>query len=125
VPVPRAYTFQSLRVWQQTCYLVVQEKSDVRQARLAITESVSLPLREGFGSVDSVSCLRQLDQCDSPEVLVAEIARVLRPGGLLLLTVPNGNVESLLRPWFQVEMQQALDSPEQRLLICTRNKRLP
>ncbi len=93
------------------------------QARLAITQPIALPLREGFGSVDSVSCFRQLDQCDSPDVLVAEIARVLRPGGLLLLTVPNGNVEALLRPWFHVEMQQALNSPEQRLLICTRNKK--
>ncbi len=96
----------------------------MRQARLAITESVALPLREGFGSVDSVSCFRQLDQCESPEVLVAEIARVLRPGGLLLLAVPNRDVEALLRPWFQVEMQQALSSPDQRLLICTRNKKL-
>ncbi|OYW09913.1 MAG: hypothetical protein B7X34_05740 [Acidobacteriia bacterium 12-62-4] len=97
----------------------------MRQARLAITQPIALPLREGFGSVDSVSCFRQLDQCDSPEVLVAEIARVLRPGGLLLLTVPNGDVESLLRPWFHVEMQQALDSPGQRLLICTRKKKSP
>lgn len=101
----------------------MQEKSAVRQARLAITQPIALPLREGFGSVDSVSCLRQLDQCDAPEVLMAEIARVLRPGGLLLITVPAGNLESLLRPWFHVEMQQALESPDQRLLICTRNKR--
>lgn len=96
----------------------------MRQARLAITHPIALPLREGFGSVDSVSCFRQLDQCDSPEKLVAEIARVLRPGGLLLLTVPNRQVERLLRPWFHVEIQQALDSPDQRLLICTRNKNL-
>jgi SAM-dependent methyltransferase len=96
----------------------------VRQPRLAITHPIALPLREGFGSVDSVSCFRQLDQCDSPERLVAEIARVLRPGGLLLLTVPNRHVESLLRPWFHVEFQQALDSPDQRLLICTRNKKV-
>ncbi len=95
----------------------------MRQTRLAITQPIALPLREGFGSVDSVSCIRQLDQCDSPEVLMAEIARVLRPGGLLLLTVPAENVEALLRPWFHVEMQQALDYPEQRLLICTRNKK--
>lgn len=96
----------------------------MRHARLAITHPISLPLREGFGSVDSVSCFRQLDQCDSPETLVAEIARVLRPGGLLLLTVPNPQLESLLHPWFQVEMQQALDSPDQRLLICIRNKKM-
>ncbi len=95
----------------------------MRQARLAITPPIALPLRGGFGSVDSVSCFRQLDQCESPEVLVAEIARVLRPGGLLLLTVPNGNAEAILRPWFHVEMQQALDSPGQRLLLCTRNKK--
>lgn len=96
----------------------------MRHARLAITHPISLPLREGFGSVDSVSCFSHLDQCDSPETLVAEIARVLRPGGLLLLTVPNPQLEHLLHPWFQVEMQQALDSPDQRLLICIRNKKM-
>lgn len=95
----------------------------MRHARLAITHPIALPLREGFGSVDSVACFSQLDQCDSPENLVAEIARVLRPGGLLLLTVPNPQLESLLHPWFQVEMQQALESPDQRLLICIRNKK--
>jgi hypothetical protein len=40
------------------------------------------------------------------------------------MTVPNHDVEALLQPWFHVEMQQALDSPDQRLLICTRNKRI-
>jgi hypothetical protein len=38
--------------------------------------------------------------------------------------VPNPQLEHLLHPWFQVEMQQALDSPDQRLLICIRNKKM-
>ncbi len=51
------------------------------QTRLAITQPNSLPLREGFGTVDSVVCFRQLDRCDQRHVLLWEIARVMRPGG--------------------------------------------
>jgi len=62
------------------------------QTRLAITQPSSLPLREGFGTVDAVACFRQMDRRDQPHILLGEIARVLRPGGLLLLSVPERRV---------------------------------
>jgi SAM-dependent methyltransferase len=40
------------------------------------------------GSFDSVLCNQVLEHSFAPETLLAEIARVLRPGGKLLLTVP-------------------------------------
>ena len=105
------------------------------QTRLAITQPNSLPLREGFGTVDSVACFRQMDRCDQPQVLLEEIARVLRPGGLLLLSVPEGRMggaasrrpftiaeaESILSRWFTVELQQVLEVEDHRLLVCKRN----
>lgn len=112
----------------------VQKKSSSMQTRLTITQPNSLPLREGFGTVDSVACLSQLDRCDSPQVLIEEIARVMRPGGLLLLSVPEGgrggvanrrpftktNFESILSAWFTVELQQSMETEDQKLLICKR-----
>ena len=106
------------------------------QTRLAITQPNSLPLREGFGTVDSVACFRQMDRCDKPHVLLGEIARVLRPGGLLLLSVPEGRkggaanrrpftiaeAETVLSRWFTVELQETLEVEDHRLLVCKRNQ---
>ncbi len=105
------------------------------QTRLVITQPNSLPLREGFGTVDSVACFRQMDRCDRPLVLLEEIARVLRPGGLLLLSVPEGRMggganrrpftisetEKVLSRWFTVDLRQTLEVDDHRLLVCTRN----
>lgn len=45
-----------------------------------------LPLRDG--SIDTVLCTEVLEHVDRIEAAVAEIARVLRPGGHALITVP-------------------------------------
>jgi SAM-dependent methyltransferase len=45
-----------------------------------------LPFREG--SVDTVLCLELLEHVPEPDCCLAQIARVLRPGGRLLATVP-------------------------------------
>jgi SAM-dependent methyltransferase len=42
----------------------------------------------GDGSMDSVFCSQVLEHVFEPEQFLAEIARVLRPGGRVLLTVP-------------------------------------
>ena len=87
------------------------------QTRLAITQPNLLPLREGFGTVDSIACFRQMDRCDQPQSLLEEIARVLRSGGLLLLSVLKGRkggaanrrpftvAEAVSGRWFTVELQ--------------------
>jgi SAM-dependent methyltransferase len=52
---------------------------------VAAGEAVPLP----SASVDVVACLDVLEHVQSPARLLAELARVLRPGGVLLLTVIN------------------------------------
>lgn len=47
----------------------------------------SLPLPDG--SVDAVTCMVVLEFVFSPDVVVSEIARVLRPGGMLVCSTGN------------------------------------
>jgi 2-polyprenyl-3-methyl-5-hydroxy-6-metoxy-1,4-benzoquinol methylase len=44
---------------------------------------------EPAGSVDLVFCSEVIEHLTSPSVLVSEIIRLLRPGGLLVLSTPN------------------------------------
>lgn len=46
----------------------------------------TLPLESG--TADTVLCTQVLEHADDPRVLMAEITRILRPGGRLLLTAP-------------------------------------
>jgi len=56
-----------------------------------------LPL--AWGSFDSVTCLDVLEHILGPAAAVTEIARALRPGGLLVVQTPNREIlkERLLR----------------------------
>ena len=49
--------------------------------------SEKIPLRAH--SVDVVSALQVIEHFSTPENFLAEVARILRPGGLLLLSTPN------------------------------------
>jgi SAM-dependent methyltransferase len=49
-------------------------------------DGLTMPL--AGGSFDAALCIEVLEHAESPEALLAEIARVLRPQGRLLLTVP-------------------------------------
>lgn len=53
----------------------------------AVADAGSLPVRSA--SVDAVVCLGVLDRLPDPAAAVRELARVLRPGGLVVMTVPN------------------------------------
>ncbi len=50
---------------------------------------LAYPLPFAAESFDSVLCTQTLEHVQSPERAVAEIARVLRPGGHLILTAPQ------------------------------------
>jgi SAM-dependent methyltransferase len=52
-----------------------------------VTDAGRLPVRSA--SVDRVACLEVLEHLLAPQEAVTEARRVLRPGGLLLVTVPN------------------------------------
>jgi len=55
--------------------------------RVVRSDAECLPFRDGF--FDMVLCLQLLEHTPFPERVIAEIARVLRPGGNLFLSAPN------------------------------------
>ena len=59
----------------------------VQSAHFVRASSESIPL--STGSVDVVSALQVIEHFSTPENFLAEVARILRPGGILLLSTPN------------------------------------
>lgn len=61
------------------------------------------PLPYVDGEFDSITCLEVLEHLDAPGVLLKEMWRTLRPGGLVLMTTPNADaLMRRLRPsnWY-------------------------
>jgi SAM-dependent methyltransferase len=78
---------QPFRVWYQP----LARRSvavDVASAPGLDVLSLAAPLPFTDNSFDSVLCTSVLEHVDNAEHAVAEIARILRPGGALLITVP-------------------------------------
>ncbi len=69
--------------------------------RVVCSFEAGLPFADG--SFDGVSCMHVLEHVAAPDALLAEVHRVLRPGGHLLAAVPNGRAWSdrMFRAWFR------------------------
>lgn len=57
-------------------------------------DAASLPFR--FGEFDIGGCLRVLHHARRPELVVSELARVVRPGGLVLVVDQLGDVDPMV-----------------------------
>jgi ubiquinone/menaquinone biosynthesis C-methylase UbiE len=74
------------------------EKYRQPNLRFVQADCASLPLESG--SVDVVVCFETIEHHDQHEAMLREIRRVLRPGGLLVISSPNRPVydETLAEP---------------------------
>jgi 2-polyprenyl-3-methyl-5-hydroxy-6-metoxy-1,4-benzoquinol methylase len=63
-----------------------QPDGDTR-VQFIVADVTSLPFEDA--SFDAVTCFETIEHLDDQRALVAECARVLRPGGLLLVSSPN------------------------------------
>jgi ubiquinone/menaquinone biosynthesis C-methylase UbiE len=68
-----------------------------------------------YGDFDLVGCLRVLHHVHRPELVVAELARVTRPGGRILLVDQLGDVDPI-RSLEQDRFERARDPSHTRLL---------
>lgn len=59
-------------------------------------QPVDVPLPIPDGSVDVVSCLAVIEHVDRPDVLAAEAQRILRPGGVFVVTTPAAEAKPIL-----------------------------
>ncbi len=73
------------------------ERLGINMVRLSLAGRVRLPFPDAsFGCVTSLACIEHLDP-ESLPYLMAEIHRVLRPHGQMLLTTPHARADGLLR----------------------------
>ena len=59
-------------------------------------QAVDTPLPLSDSSVDVVSCLAVIEHVEQPDVLVAEARRILKAGGVLVVTTPAAQAKPIL-----------------------------
>jgi SAM-dependent methyltransferase len=59
-------------------------------------QPVDTPLPLADSSVDVVSCLAVIEHVERPDVLAAEAYRILRPGGVFVVTTPAAQAKPIL-----------------------------
>jgi SAM-dependent methyltransferase len=62
-------------------------RTAIRNAPVVVADGAALPLASG--SIGTAVCTEVLEHVDDPRAVFAEMARVLRPGGLAYITTPN------------------------------------
>jgi SAM-dependent methyltransferase len=73
---------------------VVRQAAETYPAASFVDADV-LELPFGDESFDAAVCFEVIEHVEDPRRLVAELARVLRPGGLLFISTPNARMERL------------------------------
>jgi coenzyme F420 hydrogenase subunit beta len=91
------YFHQQGKVGSAVCADVSAKMGEVCRARLAAggvqnvlwlpLDNYSLPLADG--AFDAILCFETVEHFAEPERLVQELGRVIRPGGVMILTTPN------------------------------------
>ena len=84
-------------------------------ANATFVEGDVMALPFGWGEFDIVGCLRVLHHVRRPEVAMGEVARVLRPGGILLVVDQLGSVDPM-RTLELDRFERQRDPSHQRLL---------
>ena len=76
-------------------WAVEQSKAVVDKSPMQTASAEELPFADG--SFDVVIIKHIVEHLPNPEKAIAEIGRVVSPGGVLILSTPN--LDSLLKPW--------------------------
>jgi SAM-dependent methyltransferase len=75
-----------------------QKRMDGR-ASVAMAAAESLPFRTA--SFDKVYCSEVLEHVFNPEVVLAEMRRITKPGGTMVVSVPNDGLIDFLKDWLR------------------------
>lgn len=70
--------------------------TSARDPRGIVTDCTPLPLEDGFAS--RVIAMEMLEHVDAPAAVLAELARIGKPGALYLISVPDASAERLQLP---------------------------
>ena len=94
-------------------YVAAARESAPPSCTFAVADAASLPF--AYGDFDIVGCLRVLHHVRRPELVVAELARVTRRGGRILLADQLGDIDPL-RSLERDRFERARDPSHTRLL---------
>src|SRR5690606_39105132 len=72
-------------------------EAGAHNARGVVTDCNPLPLDSGFAS--RIIAMEVLEHVADPQIILAELARVGRPGALYLISVPDGAAEKMQIPF--------------------------
>ena len=94
-------------------YLALAREDAPEGCTFVLGDAEALPF--AYGDFDLVGCLRVLHHVARPELVVAEIARVTRPGGRILIADQLGDVDPI-RSLEVDRFERARDASHTRLL---------
>ncbi len=98
-------------------------KDEEAYFELHCAHAESLPFEDNY--FDIVTCQTLLIHVESPELVIAEMKRVLKPGGTILCAEPNNMVQILTKSSISADnsIEEILDHVKYAL-ICERGKKI-